>query len=112
MNIDDIDYVVIFIAALIISVSLAGYWYDSQCEYENITAMVTGKWEKEYTTLVAGSTGKSSYVIPIQHHDYYLNTTYGGLPVTSVEYNLYNVGDKINLTRNVNTSQISFGSIG
>lgn len=106
MNIDDIDYVVIFTTALIISVSLAGYWYDSQCEYENITTMVTGKWEKEYTTLVVGSTGKSSYVIPVHHHDYYLNTTYGRFPVTSVEYDLYNIGDEINLTRNINTTDI------
>ena len=110
MNMDDIDYVVIFIVALVISVSFAGYWYNSQCEYENITGTVTGKWEDEYTTLVAGTTGRSPYLIPVNHHDYYLNTTYGEMKVTNKDYNMYNIGDEINLTRNINTSQI--GSIG
>lgn len=104
---DDIDYVVIFIAVLVISVSFAGYWYNSQCEYENITGTVTGKWEDEYDTLVAGTTGNSMYVIPVDHHDYYLNTTYGRLPVPSIEYNMYNIGDEINLTRNINTTRIT-----
>lgn len=103
---DEIDYVVIFIVALVISILFIGYWYTSQYEYENITAEVTGKWEDEYTTLIAGSTGDSMYVIPVNHHDYYLNTTYGRLPVTNAEYSIYNIGDEINLTRNINTTEI------
>ena len=103
----------LLIAFIIGAISIVGYdiYYDSVCTYENVTAVVQDKYIDEYTTMVAGYNGKSSYVIPVHHTDYHLNTSIVDIKVNGGVYKKYDVGDNISLTRNVNTSVVTVNQL-
>jgi len=92
------------IGAFILCILIAGV--TNSYTYENVTSTVTDKWEDEYTTMVPYSNGKTAWVLPVNHHDYWFNTTYGNIKVGMDTYNNYSIGDEINLTRNVNTTEV------
>lgn len=100
------EYVILLVGVVAVCLSCA-MLMDNEAVYENITGEVTGKGENEYTTMVAFSTGKTTGVVPVNHHDYWPNTTYGEVEVDMEEYGKYFKGDKVNLTRIVNTTIMS-----
>jgi len=92
------------IGAFILCILIAGV--TNSYTYENVTGNITDKWEDDYTSMVAYSAGSAVGVIPVSHHDYWIETTYGNIKVGMDTYNNYSIGDKINLTRNVNTTEV------
>lgn len=67
----------------------------------NDTCIIQDKYEDEYTTIQPMPMGKAGIMtVPIEHHDYYFNTTKGVIPVTSKEYNHYNISDTLNISVN------------
>lgn len=66
----------------------------------NETCIIQDKYENEYTQLQPMPAGKGMMLLPITQHDYYFNTTKGVIPVTSTEYNHYNISDTLNISVN------------
>lgn len=70
-------------------------------EWHNETCIILDKYEDEYTTFQPMPMGRSGIMtVPVEHHDYYFNTTKGVIPVNSKIYNSYNVSDTLNVSVN------------
>ena len=106
---EEIVAILLFTFLIIFTVFIIGscYWEDMNATYINITDNVTGKWEDEYTTTAVYSNGKCAWTLPVTHHDYILNTSYGTVTVDPETYKQYNVNDTIQFTYNVNKTVIT-----
>ena len=86
------------ILAVTIPVMAFGGVFDEVTVTE--TCVVIDKYDTKYTLVEPMASGKTMILMPITHHDYYLNTSKGVIPVTSRDYEYYNVSDVLNISVN------------
>lgn len=98
--------IVIIGCLLIVSVGIYKVDYEAHCVYENYSANITGHYDEEYTTIVPMSNGKSTTCVPIFHHDYYIVADNHTLQVSSSFWNNMNINDTVQLTKNLNNSNV------
>ncbi|MBQ9024817.1 MAG: hypothetical protein IJ104_00910 [Methanobrevibacter sp.] len=98
----DIFYISMIIFAVIFSTPVFAGALDGIMDIEEHTktCIVLDNYEDEYTQLQPMPTGKTMILLPVTQHDYYFNTTKGVIPVTSKEYNHYNISDTLNISVN------------
>ena len=108
IKLDKYEFLFVLMIIFFVVIIICGLSYQSQCVYKNVTGKIVNKSDEEYTTFVAISRGKGVSVVPVFHHDYYLDTDYGKLKVNKDKWDNYSVNDNISLVLNVNTSAISF----
>ena len=101
-----IGAVVIVGCLLIVSVGVYMANYEAHCVYENYSVNITGHYDKEYTTMVAMSNGKTTTCVPVFHHDYYIIADNHTLKVPLSFWKNMNINDTVQLTKNLNNSNV------
>lgn len=88
----------IILIIIVVTLSIMTSEYELDKGLHNETCIIQDKYEDEYTTIQPMPMGKAGIMtVPVKHHDYYFNTTKGVIPVTSKEYNHYNISDTLNV---------------
>lgn len=91
----------IILIIIVVTLSIMTFEYALDKGLHNETCIIQDKYEDEYTTLQPMPMGKAGIMtVPVEHHDYYFNTTKGVIPVNSKIYNSYNVSDTLNVSVN------------
>ena len=91
---------------LITSVGIYKADYDAHCVYKNYSANVTEHYDDTYTTIVPVSNGKTTSCVPIFHHDYYIIADNQKFSVSYSFWDKIKVNDTIQLTKNLNNSDV------